>query len=517
MKMTDTELLSFLQGEQDSAFHYASGQLSADRQQSLRDYMRLPYGNEEEGRASTIASDVFDQVEGMLPDLLDVFISSDKAVVFEPTSQEDEQGAKQATDACNYVFYRCNNGFLILYAAAKDALLMKTGGVEWGWQEKRTVNFSTHEADEMQLAAHLASNPDTTLISQEDIEPDPQLVQQREQVLASIPPEQHGMVPEIPRRLRVKLKQVQKKGKVCVEPIPPDELHISTRQSSVLLDDCPYVARVYERTLSEIREMGYDVDISDIKAAQDESTTQDREMRDQLRGGRWGWWNDDNAADDSMARGWLRKEYVLVDFDGDGIAERRRIIRLGKKILENEEFSHVPIAAWTPFILTHKFHGMSVAELVGDIQKISTDIWRGQLDNLQLANNQETVVLTDSQGNPLADLDDLLNRRPGGILRERTQGAIRPYNERWQGIEAMPMIELVQLAKERRTGFSPVVSGLDGNSLEKTATEASKLSNERQKRMKLMARIMAEALVAPMFKGIFKTLLDYNMEKRASG
>jgi hypothetical protein len=33
------------------------------------------------------------------------------------------------------------------------------------------------------------------------------------------------------------------------------------------------------------------------------------------------------------------------------------------------------------------------------------------------------------------------------------------------------------------------------------------------KRMKLMARIMAEALVAPMFRGIFKTLTDYGMEK----
>ena len=33
-----------------------------------------------------------------------------------------------------------------------------------------------------------------------------------------------------------------------------------------------------------------------------------------------------------------------------------------------------------------------------------------------------------------------------------------------------------------------------------------------QKRMKLMARIMAEALVAPMFRGIFKTLTDYCME-----
>jgi hypothetical protein len=154
-----------------------------------------------------------------------------------------------------------------------------------------------------------------------------------------------------------------------------------------------------------------------------------------------------------------------------------------------------------------------VADLVEDFQRISTDILRAQLDNLDLANNQETVVLTDAQGNPQADIDDLLNRRPGGILREKAQGAIRPYVERWQGIEAMPMVELLEAKKENRTGYTRYSQGLDGESLNQTATGVQKIMDASQKRMKLMARIMAEALVAPMFRGIFKTLTDYCMEK----
>jgi hypothetical protein len=39
------------------------------------------------------------------------------------------------------------------------------------------------------------------------------------------------------------------------------------------------------------------------------------------------------------------------------------------------------------------------------------------------------------------------------------------------------------------------------------------IMNASQKRMKLMARICAEALVAPMFRGIHKTLTDYGMEE----
>jgi hypothetical protein len=504
-KMDESELLRFLEAEAAAAYHHVSGTIASERERGLRAYMRQPYGTEVEGRSSVVASDVFDAVEGMLPDLIEVFASTDKAVVFDPVGPEDVEGAEQATNACNHVFYKQNNGFLILYSAAKDALLMKTGGVKWYWDYKDTPTFVTYrDVSEMQLAAFLASNPKAEVIGKEEAEPTPEAVQ--EAAMYGIePPKVFSMV---------KIKTVEKKGKVCVSNIPPDELHISRRHNSVLLADCPYVAHVCEKTLSDLRQMGFDVTADDVKAASDEATTQDRELRDSLQGGRYGWWRDDSQElDESRIRGWLREEYILSDFDGDGIAERRQVFRLGKKILSNVEFSHVPIAAWTPYILTHRFDGFSVADLVEDFQRISTDIWRAQLDNLDLANNQETVVQTDSQGNPLANIDDLLNRRPGGVLREQVQGAIRPYVERWQGIEAMPMVELLESKKENRTGYTRYSQGLDGDSLNKTATGVNRIMDASQKRMKLMARIMAEALVAPMFKGIFKTLTDYGMEK----
>jgi hypothetical protein len=504
-KMDENELLRFLEAEAAAAYHHVSGTIASEREQGLRAYMREPYGTESEGRSQVVASDVFDAVEGMLPDLIEVFASTDKAVVFEPVGPEDVEGAEQATNACNHVFYKQNNGFLILYTAAKDALLMKTGAVKWYWDYKDTPTFTTYrDVSEMQLAAFLSTNPKAEVLSKEEAETPPEVAQ--EAAMYGVEP------PKV--FASVKIKTVEKKGKACISNIPPDELHVSRRHDSVLLDECPYVAHVVEKTLSELRQMGFNVSADDVKAAADEATTQDRELRDSLQGGRYGWWRDDSQElDESRIRGWLREEYVLTDFDGDGIAERRQVFRLGKKILSNVEFSHVPIAAWTPYILTHRFDGFSVADLVEDFQRISTDIWRAQLDNLDLANNQETVVLTDAQGSPLADIDDLLNRRPGGVMREKVQGAIRPYVERWQGIEAMPMVELLESKKENRTGYTRYSQGLDGESLNKTATGVNRIMDASQKRMKLMARIMAEALVAPMFRGIFKTLTDYGMEK----
>lgn len=505
MKMTESDLLRILDEEAEAAFRHADGDIAKDRSKAARAYMREPYGNEEEGRSAVVASDVFDAVEGMLPDLVEVFTGSDKAVIFEPVGPEDEESAEQVTNTCNYVFYKQNNGFMILYTAIKDGLMLKTGGVKWYYEKKKVPTFSRYpNVDEMQLAMYLAEHPDAEVVEQEEAEPNPEEVQAAQ--MMGVP---------LPARYNIKVKTIEEVKGVKICAIPADELQVSRRHNSILLDDCPYVAHVTEKTLTEVNQMGFKVTVDDLKAAQHEQNTADAGYQEYRKGGKWGWWKDDHEQDDSMVRGYLREEYILVDYDGDGIAERRRVLRLGRLILENKECTHIPIAAWTPYILTHQFSGMSVADLVEDFQKIHTEILRQQLDNIYLANNQETVVLTDAQGSPLANIDDLLNRRPGGVLRERVAGAIRPYAERWQGIEAMPLLEQLQVSKENRTGYTRYSQGLDSDSLNKTARGLNMIMNASQKRMKLMARIVAECLVAPMFKGIFKTMTDFGMEKIA--
>ena len=501
MRMTESDLLNFLDSEASAAYKFTDGDLGIDRDKALRAYMRTPYGNEMEGRSSAVSSDVFDAVEGMLPDLLEVFTASDKAVVFEPAGPEDVEAAEQVTDACNYMFYKKNNGFLILYTAIKDGLMLKTGGIKWYYEKIKTPTVSRYVGvDEMQIALFMQENKTAEIVQRELADPTPEDLRQAQ--MTGLPP---------PQRYTLKIRTIEEIGTVKVCALPPDELHVSRKHNSITLDNCPYVAHVTKRTLSEVRQMGYTVSIDDINAAKNDNYTLS-EFANERQGGRFGWWNDDNPSDETMQMGFLRDEYVLVDYDGDGIAERRRIVRLGDVILENSECTHVPIAAWTPYILTHQFAGISVADLVEDFQRIHTEIVRQQLDNLYLANNQETVVQTDPQGNPLANIDDLLNRRPGGVIRERVSGAVRPYQVQWQGIQAMPMIEQLSVEKENRTGYTRYSQGMDANSLNKTARGMTMIMNASAKRMKLMARIIAEALVAPMFKGIFKTLTEFGME-----
>ena len=67
-----------------------------------------------------------------------VFTTTEDIVYFEPKSPGDEESARQATDYCNWAFYRDNDGMLILHNWFKDALLQKVGVVKSYWDQSTT-------------------------------------------------------------------------------------------------------------------------------------------------------------------------------------------------------------------------------------------------------------------------------------------------------------------------------------------------------------------------------------------
>ena len=99
-----------------------------------------------------------------------------------------------------------------------------------------------------------------------------------------------------------------------------------------------------------------------------------------------------------------------------------------------------------------------MADAVSDLQKLHTELLRQTLNNLYLTNNPRTKVLTDANWSPLANLDDLLDSRAGGIIRQRDPNAISEQVIPFSAGASMPMLEYVQGMRENRTGVSRAVS-----------------------------------------------------------
>ena len=98
---------------------------------------------------------------------------------------------------------------------------------------------------------------------------------------------------------------------------------------------------------------------------------------------------------------------MKCDYDNDGIAELRHIVVGGSApnayhILENEPIEQIPFAMVTAIPMPHRFYGLSIYDLIGDVQEIKTT-FKANLNNAYLQNNARTVVV-DGQAN----IDDLL-------------------------------------------------------------------------------------------------------------
>ena len=146
-KMSVRDVQTMLASEKASALAaVTAAQLMGDRSQAMAYYQGdmsqdMPA---QDGRSKAVSTDVSDAIEGLMPNLMDIFAGSDEVVRFEPVGPEDEEAAQQETDYVNHVFMQRNPGFMILSGFIKDALLSKTGLVKVFWEEREQESRETY-------------------------------------------------------------------------------------------------------------------------------------------------------------------------------------------------------------------------------------------------------------------------------------------------------------------------------------------------------------------------------------
>lgn len=482
--MTDQDLLGVIEHEEKRALGYLGGDLSAERAKAL-DYYHglLPDVPKIDGRSDVVSTDVRDAVDGMLPDLLEIFLSTDDVVKYEPHGPEDEAQADQATDVINHVFYRQNPGALILYEWQKTALLEKNSFVKYWWDESQQITKESYQGLNDLDMQMLTADPNV-------------------QIKAHT-----GYDSPLGALHDVQVVVTNKQGKCCVRGVPPENMLVSLSHDSLCLADTPFIGERGKKTASDLKELGIDPD--DVQQGGDDDTWRSQEWnaRRRLSDERLEPSRDSPAQDPSLREFTYLDCKVLTDWDGDGIAELRRVLRVGNTIVLNEDCDDIGYAALCPDILPYRFYGLSVSDLVMDIQKLKSVIWRQMLDSLYLSNNPRIGVMES-----MVNLDDLLVSRPGGVVRFKTNPSLAwaPMEHRFVGQQAFPMVEYMDAVKENRTGFTRYNQGSDAGSLNKTATGISIITASASKRMRMIARMFAETGMKDLFKGLLHLMAKYN-------
>jgi len=481
-KITEDELLGRIKNEITDALGY-DDEISKQREQAMEYYYGQPFGNEVEGRSQYVDTTVQDTIEWIKPSLMRVFASGDEMVKFTPHGPEDVQMAEQATDYVNYVFTKDNPGWEILYSWFTDALLSKNGIVKVWWDE--------YENEEREEYRNLDENGLMVLISDDEVE----VVEHTQHQQEGEPP-YHDIV----------IKRKSYDGRIRVENVPPSEFLISREAKSI--PDSRFVCHRVKKTLSELREMYPDENLGpeDLSSGGEDMVefTGERQARfEHDNSSNFGFLEGDLSSEEALTSYWLYESFLKTDFDGDGIAELRKVCTVGDKVLQNDEIDKVPFVSITPVKIPHKFFGLSVADLIMDLQLIKSTLMRNLMDNMYNQNFGRYAVLEGQ-----ANLDDLLTQRPGGVVRVKSPNAVTPLATPSLEPYTFQMLEYIDSVRESRAGVSRMSQGLNDNALTShtTATAVNAVMGAAQSRVELIARNFAETGVKDLMICIYELL-----------
>jgi predicted GNAT family acetyltransferase len=491
--MDEGTLKGILDAEIDNAIGFIESETTDDRRKALEYYNRYEYGNEVEGRSQIVTGEVAEVVDGALPQLLRIFTQSDEIVRFEPKGPGDEEKAKQATEYVNWVMNRDNDGVLLMHNWFKDALLQKNGIVKVYWDEKIDVSKEKYQNLTQDELAMLLADPEVEVVNQKINEIAP----------AGVDPT--GMIIPPVYSYDVKLKMTKKTGKVIVENVPPEEFLISKKARTIA--DAPFVAHRKLATRSELISMGYEKDVVDNLPIYADLTYNQENVARFDQGEQP---SDQASLDFSMQEIEVMEVYIKVDFDGDGIAELRKITYAGTEILDNEEADFVPFCSVCPIPMPHKFFGHSLADRAVDIQLIKSTVTRQILDNLYMTNSPRMGVVEGQ-----VNLDDLLTVTANGIVRMKNTQAIVPLTVPPTANQSFPLLEYLDSVQAKRTGVSDQMNGLNPDVLQNsTATAVAMMQNSAAGKVELIARVFAETGVKDLFQKILQLLCKYQDKER---
>ena len=503
--MDDAELQSIITQDLTDAVSYVDSDLSPTRAKGTEYYRGDLFGNEVEGNSKVVAMEVRDTVSAMLPSLMRVFFNSENVVEFTPRGPEDVKMAQQATDYANYIFQNDNNGFLTSYAIFKDALVRKCGIAKFWWEDEEKVRIEEYSGLDDQTLEMLMQEPGAEVKIVVSY-PDPNI---DELQISTVDPVTGQPVMMPPAMVHdVQIKRITKDGRIKIMAVPPEELLLDRRARS--FDDATIIAHRQMATVADLMAMGYDQDEIEENLSTTDLDSNDEYLARQPLSTTFG---TNDAANPMMRRVLYVEAYSRVDYDGDGIAELRKVCCMGGgyKVVRNLPASYIPFADFPcdPEPHTSPLEAMSIFDITRDLQEIKSEILRNTLDSLAQSIHPRTAVVEGQ-----VNIDDVLNNETGAIIRMRAPGMVQPLSTPFVGQAAFPMMEYMDQIKEDRTGMSKAAMGLNADALQSSTKAAVNATiSASQGRIELTARILAEGM-KKLFKGILFLAITHQDKAR---
>lgn len=478
-KLEDDEIVAIL----DSNIRQSIGSFDSDlarERKKVTDYYNAALPKPaHDGNSRYVSQDVYDTVESMKAALLETFSSGSRIVKFAPQGPEDVQLASVCSAYTDFVLFRQNDGFGLFRSVIHDGLVARAGIAKVFWQESSEEDLQEFEGlSQSELDMVLAEDGVELVESDED---------------------ENGLINGV-------VSSPVSTSQVVVEAIPPEEFLIESQ--AVSLEKANFVAHRTRKTLSELRDMGFDEDTLDSigESHEDVELETDAELLarfDNIGADRG---NGSRGYQDQVRTIMVYEIYINLDIEGTGIAKLHRILKAGNAILEKEEVDRLPFVVFTPLPVPHAFYGSNFAEKLVATQNARTILTRSILDHAMITNNPRYMVVKGGLTNPR----ELIDNRVGGLVNVSRVDAISPMPQASLNPFVFQTLQLLDEDKEDNSGVSRLSQGLnkDAISHQNSAAMVEQLATMSQQRQKIIARNFANQFVKPLFHLIYQLVVE---------
>lgn len=428
-----------------------------------------------------VSMDFNNTVEWIKPSLVEVFIGTESPVTIAGANIQNDDTATKMQQLVEYQLTRKNSYTSMVHDVIDDALSVNIGVCKAWWkrEEKRDRYKMMFNVNDMQTAMMLTQASMSGEIEIQSIKPlkdtdDLYEVQfDRVQVTANYP---------------------------VIEYVPPSELRYTPEGSN--LQECKFVAHrkiVKGDYLKRKEQEGVYQHVDEaLEHAGDANYTDDDIYHNEtLNKGKMKTDDGDDASKDVE----LYECYVDVDYNNDGIYEHLIVHCVGDTALsiQTNEFNIAPFFSIPGIRDSRKiFSDRSLAEEIEGLQDIKTALVKQLIINVAKTNDQQKFI--DYQ--KIVDPDAMLSGDeyvacqgdPNAAIYMPPQAPVSPLT--------MDLINYAETEIQNRSGSTKYNQGLDADSLNKTATGITAIMGAADKRIKLMARLIAENWIIPMVRFI---------------
>lgn len=428
-----------------------------------------------------VSMDFNNTVEWIKPSLVEVFIGTESPVTIAGANIQNDDTATKMQQLVEYQLTRKNSYTSMVHDVIDDALSVNIGVCKAWWkrEEKRDRYKMMFNVNDMQTAMMLTQASMSGEIEIQSIKPlkdtdDLYEVQfDRVQVTANYP---------------------------VVEYVPPSELRYTPEGSN--LQECKFVAHrkiVKGDYLKRKEQEGIYQNVDEaLEHTGDANYTDDDIYHNEtLNKGKMKTDDGDDASKDVE----LYECYVDVDYNNDGIYEHLIVHCVGDTALsiQTNEFNIAPFFSIPGIRDSRKiFSDRSLAEEIEGLQDIKTALVKQLIINVAKTNDQQKFI--DYQ--KIVDPDAMLSGDeyvacqgdPNAAIYMPPQAPVSPLT--------MDLINYAETEIQNRSGSTKYNQGLDADSLNKTARGITAIMGAADKRIKLMARLIAENWTIPMVRFI---------------